>query len=166
MIYNYLILIIIIGLLTYNLLSTTKFKTLESYDNPTTTKFQLNNEETITDTPIKHLSDLTEKTPLIKEFCSKLSYINNNHNEGSRQLLRFNNLVMKKLNLSKKTVNKYIQEIIDIQKNIYNDDNDINYRRNYENKLNKKVEKQLTVIDKAIENITNNLSGEIKLNIK
>lgn len=166
MIYNYLILIIIICLLTYNLLSNTKFKSFETYDNPKpTTKFTLVDEESISDDPVKHLSDLTGKTPLIKEFCSKLSYINNNHNEGSRQLLRFNNLIMKKLNLSKKTANKYIQEIIDIQKKIYNDDDDIKYREKYEKKLNTKVDKQLTIIDKAIKNITNNLSGEIKLNI-
>ena len=162
MIYIYLILLIIICLLTYNLLSNTKF---ERYKNPTTTTPDTINEDEITDSSVSHLTDLTGKTPLIKEFCSKLSYINNNHNEGSRQLLRFNNLIMKKLNLSKKTANKYIQEIINIQKKIYNDDEDIQYREKYETKINTKVDKQLTIIDKAIENLTNNLSGEIKLNI-
>jgi len=162
MIYNYLILIIIICLLTYNLLSNTTFE--HYYNTPTTTKFSID-EDIITDDPVNHLTTLSGKTPLIKEFCSKLNYINNNHNESSRQLLRFNNLIMKKLNLSKKTANKYIQEIINIQNTLYNDDDDIKYREKYEKKLNTKVDKQLTIIDNAIENISNNLSGEIKLNI-
>ena len=64
-----------------------------------------------------------------------------------------------------KEMQNQFQEIIDLQKKIYSDEKDIEYREKYEHKLNNKADKQLKVIEKAIENISGNLSGEIKLNL-
>jgi hypothetical protein len=154
----YLILTLIIVLLSYNLVYGSKQR--ETFETTNTI-----NENIINDSSVNKLTDLNKKTPIFKDFCIKLNFINNNHNESARQVIKFNNIITKKLNLSKQTANKYLQEIIDLQKKIYSDEADLEYREKYEHKLNNKVDKQLKVIEKAIENISGNLSGEIKLNL-
>ena len=98
----YLILTIIIFLLSYNLVYGSKQReTFETTNKPI-------DENIINDSSVNKLSDLNKKTPIFKDFCDKLNFINNNHNESARQVIKFNNLITKKLNLSKK---KYLINI-------------------------------------------------------
>lgn len=151
---NYLILCIIIVLLACNL-----YKSIEPFD-PTTTPLQLDEEEY---TEPQNLSLLNNEMPLFNEFCSKIKHINNNYNDNSRQLLKLNNIYINRLNLKKKESNKLLQDILDLQETLYTNEEELQYRKDYEAQSNDKVEKQLKIITSVIDNIKQNKENQNKL---
>ena len=159
---NYLILCIIIVLLSYNIYKKQK---LESFSDPTLRPLL----ESMYDTPIEqshNLNLLENEQELFSEFCYKMKHINNNYNDDSRQLLRLNNIYMNQLNLKKKESNKLLQDVLDVQDKIYNNEEELEYRTNYEGQSNEKVKKQLDIINAVIDNIQINKENKNKVFLK
>jgi len=152
---NYLILCIIIVLLSYNLFK----KPIEPFQSVTESPLELHDDIYEPGT----LNSLNYDMTLFNDFCSKIKHINNNYNDNSRQLLRLSNIHMNQLNLKKKESNKLLQDILDLQETIYTNEEELQYRKNYESQSNKKVEKQLKIITTVIDNIKNNKDYQNKL---
>ena len=76
----YLILTLIIVLLSYNLVYGKKQRETFEVNKPVNKSVD---ETIINDTSVNKLSDLDKKTPIFKDFCDKLNFINNNHNESA-----------------------------------------------------------------------------------
>lgn len=156
---NYLILCIIIILLSYNIY---KRPSKESFT--TTTPIIYDLEETSYD---KHnLRLLDNDQQLFNDFCSKIKHINNNYNDNSRQLLRLYNLYLNRINLKKKESNNLLDEILKLQETIYTNDEELDYRKNYEAQSNAHAEKQFKILSTVIENLKKNKENENKVFLK
>lgn len=154
---NYSILVIINLLLVYNIYNNyNNYNTKENFYNS-------NHDESLLED--NNLKVLDNESNLFDEFCSKIKFINNNFNEHSRQYILLNNLYINKLNISKKKTNKLLQDIIDYQTKIYNDKDEIEDRKKYETKLNKKTSEELKVITDSIKSLKNNYNGELTINV-
>jgi hypothetical protein len=153
---NYSILVIINLILVYNIYNNYNYKTKENF-------YDSKHDESLLED--NNLKVLDNESNLFDEFCSKIKFINNNFNEHSRQYILLNNLYINKLNISKKKTNKLLQDIIDYQTKIYNNKDDIKYRKDYEKKLNKKTSEELKVITDSIKSLKNNYNGELIINV-
>lgn len=162
---NYILLIIINLLLAYNIYSNTNINIK--------TNIKTNNKETFIDDynedillEDNNLKGLDNETDLFNEFCSKINYINNNFNNLSREYIILHNLYINKLNQSKKITNKLIQDILDYQKKIYNNEDEITYYKNYSNQLNDNSKEEIEILNKSIKKLKDNYNGELIVNVE
>jgi hypothetical protein len=166
---NYLILIIIILLLLYNI-HKRQYTQIESFLLGSTTSLT---SSSIDDSKYNYkaqqetiLNTLNNNNQIFDEFCEKLNHINNNFNDYSRNLLNLNNVYINKINLKKKQSNNLIQEILDLQKNIYNNDEELSYRKKYETQSNQYLKNQIKILSSVINNLDANKENQNKLLLK
>jgi hypothetical protein len=153
---NYLILCIIIILLSYNIY---KRQTKESFTDSPKNNYDLKDDSYDNN----NLSLLDNEQTLFNEFCSKIKHINNNYNDNSRQLLRLYNLYLNQINLKKKESNNLLEEVLNIQENIYTNDEELEYRKNYEAQSSAHAEKQFKILSTVIQNLKENKVNENKV---
>lgn len=164
---NYLILIIIIILLLYNI-HKRQYTQIESFQSDTTSS-SLSLDENKYENKTQQetiLNTLNNNNQIFDEFCEKLNHINNNFNDYSRNLLNLNNVYINKINLKKKQSNNLIQEILDLQKNIYNNDEELSYRKKYETQSNQYLKNQIKILSSVINNLDANKENQNKLLLK
>tara|TARA_B110000238_G_C16103197_1_gene429179 strand:+ start:155 stop:613 length:459 start_codon:yes stop_codon:yes gene_type:complete len=112
------------------------------------------------------LNVVKDDSSLFSEFCKKIKYFDENYSNTTR-LKKFNKeSKLDNLENNKKKINTILKEIFTLQEKIYFNKNDIAYFKQYEEKMNKNTREYIVVLDKVIENLKNNLSSNIILNIK
>ena len=105
-----------------------------------------------------NLKKIKDDSSLFSQFCTKIKYFDDNYDSSSKikMFTRYSKQNMiKKLN---KKQEKLLQETFDLQEKIYNNKEDIDYHKQYETLIDNKTKQYITVIDKAIENIKNNMN--------
>ena len=158
---NYLILCIIIILLSYNIY---KRQSKESFITTQQTSIIYDlQEDSYKD---QNLSLLDNEQTLFNEFCLKIKHINNNYNDNSRQLLRLYNLYLNQINLKKKESNNLLEDVLNLQEYIYTNDEELEYRKNYEAQSSAHAEKQFKILSTVINNLKENKSNENKVFLK
>jgi len=104
------------------------------------------------------LKIIKDDSSLFAQFCNKIKYFDDNYDSSSKikMFTKYSKQnIIKKL---KKKQDKLLKETFDLQEKIYNNKDDIEYHKNYEDLIDDKTKQYIQVLDKAIENIKENIN--------
>jgi|TARA_B110000914_G_C15508956_1_gene469750 hypothetical protein len=104
------------------------------------------------------LKVIKDDSSLFAQFCNKIKYFDDNYDSSSKikMFTKYSKQnIIKKL---KKKQDKLLKETFDLQEKIYNNKDDIEYHKNYEDLIDDKTKQYIQVLDKAIENIKENIN--------
>jgi len=104
------------------------------------------------------LKAIKDDSSLFAQFCNKIKYFDDNYDSSSKikMFTKYSKQnIIKKL---KKKQDKLLKETFDLQEKIYNNKDDIEYHKNYEDLIDDKTKQYIQVLDKAIENIKENIN--------
>ena len=124
------------------------------------------NEKKLKNNDQLRLNSVKDDSSLFAQFCKKIRYFDDNYSNTSR-LKIFNKFSqIDNIEKNKKKINKLLDEIFTLQEKIYFNKNDIAYFKTHEENMNKTTKMYIDVLDKVIDNLKNNLSSDVILNIK
>mgnify|MGYP003978165185 FL=1 len=151
---NYIV-FLILSLITIFLLK----KLLEQNEQFTVNESEFQSKQTaLKRTDEKKLKAIKDDSSLFAQFCNKIKYFDDNYDSSSKikMFTKYSKQnIIKKL---KKKQDKLLKETFDLQEKIYNNKDDIEYHKNYEDLIDDKTKQYIQVLDKAIENIKENIN--------
>jgi hypothetical protein len=111
------------------------------------------------------LSTLNNESKLFGQFCKKIKVFSKNFNHVSRKENLKKKMHDSKITEKQNKQTRLLNEILQLQKKIYLDEESIKSIKNYKGIYNKKFEKQLEVINKAYKNLKDNYETALQVNI-